>query len=155
MGVGVEGLLMPLMPSRGAAADRRAETGRARALRWRVVRPPNAAAAVFFAAIGAGALGGCAGSDGIGTLLVDPARYAGYRCKDLVGEWTSLTAQEKQLRELINKADDGGAAGTVIGAVAYRSDYETVLERQKVLQRTAAQKNCALKPDYSSDRTIR
>jgi hypothetical protein len=66
-----------------------------------------------------------------------------------------LTTQEKQLRELINKADEGGAAGTVIGAVAYRSDYETVLEREKILQRTAAEQNCELKPVYSSDRTIR
>ena len=143
---------MRLMQSRGAPADR---AGGARALRRRIFRPPHAAAAVFFVAIGAGALGGCAGSDGVGALLVDPARYAGYRCKDLVGEWTSLTAQEKRLRALINKADEGGATGTVIGAVAYRSDYETVLERQKVLQRTAAQQNCALKPVYSSDSTIR
>jgi hypothetical protein len=143
---------MRLMQSRGAAAD---WAGTVRALLRRIFRPPNAAAAVFFVAIGAGALGGCAGSDGVGALLVDPARYAGYHCKDLVGEWTSLTAQEKQLRELINKANEGGATGTVVGAVAYRSDYETVLERQKVLQRTAAQQNCALKPVYSSDSTIR
>ena len=143
---------MRLRQSRGTAADR---AGAARALRGRTFRPPNAAAAVVFVAFGAGAVGGCAGSDGVGALLVDPGRYAGYHCKDLVGEWTSLSAQQKQLRELINKADEGGATGTVIGAVAYRSDYETVLERQKVLQRTAAQQNCALKPVYSSDRTIR
>lgn len=115
---------------------------------------PHAAAAVLLVAVAAAALGGCAGSDGVGALLVDPARYAGYRCNDLVGEWTSLTAQEKQLRSLINKADEGGATGTVIGAVAYRSDYETVLERKRVLQRTAAEKNCALQPVYSSDRII-
>jgi hypothetical protein len=143
---------MRLMQSRGVTADR---AGAARSLRRRIFGPPNAAAAVFFVALGAGALGGCAGSDGVGALMVDPARYAGYRCKDLVGEWNNLTVREKQLRALINKADEGGATGTVIGAVAYRSDYETVLERQKVLQRTAAQQNCALKPVYSSDSTIR
>jgi hypothetical protein len=151
MGLRREGLLMRLMHLRGAAADR-AEA--AWALRRRIFYPPNAAVAVLFVVIGAGALGGCAGSDGVGALLVDPARYAGYRCKDLIGEWTNLTTQEKQLRELINKADEGGAAGTVIGAVAYRSDYETVLEREKILQRTAAEQNCELKPVYSSDRTI-
>jgi hypothetical protein len=124
-------------------------------LRWRIFCRSKAAAVVLFVTVGAGALGGCAGSDGVGALLVDPARYAGYRCKDLIGEWTNLTTQEKQLRELINKADEGGATGTVIGAVAYRSDYETVLEREKVLQRTAAEQNCELKPVYSSDRTIR
>ncbi len=142
------------MPSRGAAACRTgARLGQA--LRWRIFCRPEAAAALFFLAIAAGALAACAGSDGVGALLVDPARYAGYRCKDLVGEWTNLTTREKQLRELINKADEGGAAGTVIGAVAYRSDYETILEREKILQRTAAQQNCELKPVYSSDRTVR
>jgi hypothetical protein len=154
MGLRREGLLMRLMRLRGAAADRVGD-GHARALRWWIFCRPKAAVAVFFVAIGAGALGGCAGSDGVGTLLVDPARYAGYRCKDLIGEWTNLANQEKQLRNLINKADEGGATGTVIGTVAYRSDYETVLERKKVLQRTAAQQNCELKPVYSSDRTIR
>lgn len=141
---------MRLMHLRGAAADR-AGVGQAR----RIFCRPKATAAVFFVAVGAGALGGCAGSDGVGALMVDPARYAGYHCKDLIGEWNNLTAQKKQLQELINKADQGGATGTVIGAVAYRSDYETVLERQKVLQRTAAEQNCALQPVYSSDRTIR
>jgi hypothetical protein len=143
---------MRLMHLHGATADR---SGTARALRWRILRRPSVAAAVFFVAIGAGAVGGCAGSDGVGALMVDPARYAGYRCKDLIGEWANLIAQEKKLRELINKADEGGATGTVIGTVAYRSDYDTVLEREKVLQRTAAEKNCELKPVYSSDRTIR
>jgi hypothetical protein len=145
---------MRLMRLCGAGANRAGDR-HARALRWRIFCRPKSAAAVFFVAIGAGALGGCAGSDGVGALLVDPGRYAGYRCKDLISEWTTLTNQEKKLRELINKADEGGATGTVIGAVAYRSDYETVLEREKVLQRTAAEQNCELKPVYSSDRTIR
>lgn len=140
---------MRLMPSRGPTADR-TRTGPAPALFWRA----KTAAAVFFVAIGAAAVAGCAGSDGVGALLVDPARYAGFHCKDLIGEWANLTTREKQLRELINKADEGGAAGTVIGAVAYRSDYETILEREKLLQRTAAQQNCELKPVYSSDRIV-
>jgi hypothetical protein len=154
MGLRREGLLMRLMRLRVAAAHW-AGAGHARALRLRIFGHPKAAAAVFFVAIGAGALSGCAGSDGVGALLVDPARYAGYRCKDLINELTILTKQEKGLRDLIDKADEGGATGTVIGAVAYRSNYETVLEREKVLRRAAAEQNCELKPVYSSDRTIR
>jgi hypothetical protein len=110
-------------------------------------------AAAFAAA--ASMLAGCgAGSDGISSLAVDPARYEGYRCKDLVAQWTGLVAREKQLRNLIDKAGDG-AGGTVVAAVAYRGDYDTVLEQQKVLKRTAAAKNCELEHSYSSDQTIR
>lgn len=131
---------------------RGAPTGRARAAcAWR--RRRRAAAAALLAAL-AGASGGCASSD-LGAQLVDPARYAGYRCSDLVREWASLGTQEKQLRDLINKADDGGVTGKMVGVVAYRSDYEAVLERQKILKRAANEQNCEVSPVYSSDRIIR
>jgi hypothetical protein len=101
------------------------------------------------------ALGGCGhGADGIASLAVDPARYEGYHCKDLVGQWNGLVAREKQLRNLIDRASEGGG-GTVIAAVAYRGDYDTVLEQQKVLKRTAAEKNCELEHNYNSDQGIR
>jgi len=110
-----------------------------------------AQAAVFLLA--AAMLAGC-GSDGIGALMVDPARYEGYQCKDLAAQWKALVAREQQLRNLIDKADEGGG-GTVIGALSYRGDYQTVLEQEKVLQRTAAAKKCQLAPSYTSDQTIR
>ena len=102
------------------------------------------------------ALGGCGslGTDGVASLAVDPARYEGYHCKDLVSQWNGLIAREKQLRNLIDKASEGGG-GTVIAAVAYRSDYDTVLEQDKVLKRTAADKNCELEHSYNSDQGIR
>jgi hypothetical protein len=100
-------------------------------------------------------LAGCGvGTDGMASLAVDPAKYSGYHCKDLVGQWNGLVAREKQLRNLIDKASEGGG-GTVIAAVAYRGDYATVLEQEKVLKRTAAEQNCELTPNYSSDQTIR
>jgi hypothetical protein len=102
------------------------------------------------------ALGGCTGlgTDGVASLAVDPARYEGYHCKDLVSQWEGLVAREKQLRNLIDKASDGGG-GTVVATVAYRGDYATVLEQQKVLKRTAAEKNCELEHSYNSDQGIR
>ncbi len=101
------------------------------------------------------ALAGCGvGTDGMASLSVDPTRYSGFHCKELVGQWNGLVAREKQLRDLIDKAGEGGG-GTVIAAVAYRGDYDTVLQQQKVLKRTAAEQNCELTPNYSSDQTIR
>jgi len=101
-------------------------------------------------------LSGCSGlsTDGVASLAVDPARYEGYHCKDLISQWDGLVGRERQLRNLIDKASDG-AGGTVIATVAYRSDYDTVLEQEKVLKRTAAEKNCELEHSYNSDQGIR
>jgi hypothetical protein len=106
-------------------------------------------------------LAACSG-DGVGALMVDPARYEGYNCKDLAGQWKNLVTRENQLRNLINRADEGGGSGEVIGALTYRSDYQTVLEQKKVLQRTAAEKKCQMAPTpetvapaFTSDQTIR
>ncbi len=115
--------------------------------------PLHAVAGVLFAAA---TLAGC-GGDGVGALMVDPARYDAYNCKELIGQWNGLVVREKQLRNLINKADESGG-GVVIGALAYRGDYQTVLEQKKVMQRAAAEKKCQLVPTppaFTSDQTIR
>jgi len=111
--------------------------------------------------IAAAVLAGCSTmKDGVGALMVDPGRYEGYNCKELAGQWSALLAREKQLRNLIDRADES-TSGVVIGALAYRSDYQTVLEQKKVLQRTAAEKNCQITtpapapaPAFSSDKMI-
>jgi hypothetical protein len=124
-------------------------------------RPPGSARAItggarigsFVAA--AVALGGCSlATDGVASLAVDPARYQGYHCKDLVAQWNNLIAREKQLRNLIDKASEG-SGGAVVATFAYRGDYDTVLEQQKVLKRTAAEQKCELEHSYNSDQTIR
>jgi hypothetical protein len=113
----------------------------------------------FACAFGVGAaiaLGGCGSfrTDGVASLAVDPARYDGLHCKDLAAQWNGLVTREKQLRNLIDKASEGGG-GAVIATVAYRGDYDTVLEQQRVLKRTAAEKNCELEHSYNSDQGIR
>jgi hypothetical protein len=100
------------------------------------------------------ALSGCGLSDGVSGLLVDPARYSAYHCKELIAESQNLANREKKLRDLMDKASEGGG-GTVIGTIAYRGDYETVLEQQKLLKRAAAEQKCELVPTYSSDHTVR
>ncbi len=83
----------------------------------------------------------CAHGDGIGAFIADPAMYDGYNCKQLAAQRDGLTTRQKQLRNLIDKADEGGG-GTVIGALAYRSDYQKVLEQEKLLQRAGASRKC-------------
>jgi hypothetical protein len=47
------------------------------------------------------------------------------------------------------------AAGSVIGSLAYRSEYDSVIAEQKLLQRNAAEKNCSFASPLQSDQTLR
>jgi hypothetical protein len=105
------------------------------------------------AAVAGMALTGC-GGNGPGSWMVDPGRYEVYHCNDLVTRWKQLTDREKELRALMDRASQSGA-GVVIGAVAYRSDYETVQTEEKLVQREASDKKCELTTTFQSDQSIR
>jgi hypothetical protein len=104
--------------------------------------------------LAASALAGCSTTDGLDSMLVDPSRYEGYNCKDLATQLQSLDEREKHLRNLIDRADES-SAGVVIGALTYRTDYETAIADKKVLRRTMAEKKCELTPSLTSDQVIR
>jgi hypothetical protein len=119
-----------------------------------LVRGRAAVCVAVVCGFGAVALAGCGLRDGYGTLIVDPARYAALHCKELIATRSSLIRREQELRNLIDKASDG-SAGTAIATMAYRTDYESVLSEEKLVDRTAAEKKCELTPTYQSDQTVR
>ena len=100
------------------------------------------------------ALAGCSAGGGAGAFLVDPGRYSAYHCNDLAARAKVLAAREKDLHALMERADQGGGGG-VIGSLAYRPDYDSVLGEEKLLQRTAAEKNCTPAQQFQSDQVIR
>jgi hypothetical protein len=100
------------------------------------------------------ALASCGGGNGPGSWLVDPGRYEAFHCNDLVTRWKQLTDREKELHALMDKASQSGT-GAVIGAVAYRADYESVLTEEKLVQREANDKKCELSTTFQSDQSIR
>jgi hypothetical protein len=104
--------------------------------------------------IGGMALSDCGLSNGPGQLIVAPGTYTPYRCNDLLKQWAALNKREQDLRENMNRASQGGG-GTVIGALAYGTDYQTVLTQKKMVQQDAAEKNCELVHNFQSDQTIR
>jgi hypothetical protein len=104
--------------------------------------------------LGALALAGCGLSGNTGALLIDPGRYDAYHCPELATRWKVLIAREKELRGLMDKAGEG-PGGAVIGSLAYRTDYESVLSEEKLLQHTADEKKCGFTPEFQSDQTIR
>lgn len=90
-------------------------------------------------------------------MLVDPGRYSAYHCKDMAAQRTLLAKREKELHDLIERADQGGG-GAVIGSLAYRTDYETVRSEERLLQREAVEKNCnstQSSTQFQSDQAIR
>jgi hypothetical protein len=99
-------------------------------------------------------LAGCGMSDGAGALFVDPGRYTLYRCEDLAARRKVLVAREAELRGLIEKASES-PGGAVVGSLAYRSEYDSVLAEQKLLQRKAEEKNCGFVAPSQSDQVLR
>ena len=131
-------------------------------VRWRRSAPGHSrrrragpAALGLICVLAAGALASCSMSDGVGSFIVDPGRYSVYHCNALVTRLKELQAREKELRDLMDRASEGGG-GAVIGALSYRADYEKALGEERVLRRTAAEKKCELGPPaFQSDQTIR
>jgi hypothetical protein len=105
-------------------------------------------------AIAVVALSGCGSSNGPGQLLVAPGTYDAYHCKELVQQWDQLNKREIELQANMSRASQGGG-GTVIGAMAYGTDYQTVLTQKKMVQQPAAAKNCELVKSFQSDQTVR
>jgi len=96
----------------------------------------------------------CGTDNGPGALFVDPGRYDAYHCNDLAARWKALLEREKQLRNLIDRAQEG-SGGALIGTMAYGPDYDSVLTEKKLVQRRATELKCELVPVYQSDQTIR
>ena len=105
-------------------------------------------------AIAAIALSSCGSSNGLSQLLVAPGAYDAYHCKDLAQQWDQLNKREAELRANMSRASQG-SGGTVIGAVAYGTDYQTVLTQKKMVQQQAVEKNCELVKSFQSDQTVR
>jgi hypothetical protein len=105
-------------------------------------------------ALAACSLAGCGLDNGPGSYIVDPGKFDALHCNDLATQSKALATREKELRNLMTKASEGGG-GVVIGNLAYRSDFESVLTQEKMVQREAAEKKCNLAPAYQSDQGIR
>ncbi len=109
--------------------------------------------AALAVALAAGAVAGCTMGASTGSLLVDSSRYTIYRCEDLAAELKTLAKREAELRALIAKASEG-SGGTVIGALAYQSDLETVVQKQNVVGRLGAERHCQFVIINGSDQII-
>ncbi len=130
---------------------------------WARAHVPRSIALLVAAVALVSALAGCTSNDR-DELLIDPGRYTAFKCDDLAARWKLVSAREKELRGLMDRANQSGG-GAVVGALAYRADYNVVIEDEGLLQRTAAEKNCGLSfqtqsgqpqsTQFQSDQSIR
>jgi hypothetical protein len=89
------------------------------------------------------ALGGCAGVSDVGSYaLVLQDRYAYSTCQEIATTRGNLTNREKDLVELIQKADSG-FGGILVSITTYRSELAQVRAQLKFLARAEQEKNCS------------
>ena len=104
----------------------------------------------------AGAISGCAGvgdetlSD---SLTSDPGKYTLYNCRDVDTAISTTRLRITELEQLIARASQG-SGGTVMAAVAYRSEYSQARGQLRALKVAAAEKQCVVNSEYSSQRSL-
>jgi hypothetical protein len=101
------------------------------------------------------ALSACASSgDDAPTLLGDPGKYQYHNCEQLAAATKAMSARQKELQTLTDKAGEG-AAGTFVGAIAYKADYLAATEDLRLIRVAIRNKDCASSPTWSSNTAIR
>lgn len=96
--------------------------------------------------IGAASISGCGITEqGAPNLLVAPGGYEFYSCPQLVNAAQSLRNRQKELENLMAKAESD-ASGKMMSALSYRPDYLSVRGQLREVERTARQKQCDLTP---------
>jgi hypothetical protein len=104
----------------------------------------------------AGTVSGCAGvgDDTLGhALTADPGKYTLYNCRDVDTAMSTAMLRITELEQLISRASQG-TGGTVMAAVAYRSEYNQARSQLRALKVAAAEKQCVVNSEYSSQRSV-
>jgi hypothetical protein len=98
-------------------------------------------------------LGGCADlGDTALSAFADPARYDYYDCKQLEGERKVISNRSAELQGLMAKAETG-AAGSVVGEIAYRNDYITARAQSKLVEEAWRRNKCHETPPAATTPT--
>jgi hypothetical protein len=87
------------------------------------------------------------------TFLANPGKYQYHNCDQLSASRKAVAARQKELKELIDRAERG-AGGVFVGAVAYRPDYAQTTEELRVIDATARDKDCLTTATWRSNAVI-
>jgi hypothetical protein len=86
-------------------------------------------------------------------LFADPGKYEYHTCEQILAAGRSNTEREVRLRQLIEKAEQS-AGGALVGTVAYRGEYRTVVEELSVIDNVLRRKKCNTPPTWRSSTAI-
>jgi hypothetical protein len=99
-------------------------------------------------------LAACSTSSQVDVMLfADPGKYEYHTCEQILAAGRNAATREAKLKELIQKAEQG-AGGGLVGAVAYRGEYRTVVEELAVIDTVSRRKNCLTPPTWRSTTAI-
>jgi hypothetical protein len=115
-----------------------------------LARASRAAAALALAA----GLAGCGVNDELASAMVQPGKYTLYTCQDMTLRAREAAARERELKDLMEKAEKGSGGG-LVNTLAYRNDYLTARGEVIELERAAAAKNCGTAFKSVSERAVR
>ena len=118
------------------------------------VLSPYVSKSLCVAALAGGLLQGCAVADNPFTLFADPGKYQYNTCEQIDGQKKSWTTRERELRQLMDKAEQS-TGGAVVNVFAYKADHVAAQEELKVLEATARAKNCNPPENWRSNTVIR
>ena len=116
-------------------------------------RPVAATAWLALGATTLFSLGGCADlGDTALSAFADPAKYDYYDCKLLENERKAISTRTAELLGLMAKAETG-AAGSVVGELAYRNDYITARAQSKLAEEAWRRNKCHETPPAATTPT--
>jgi len=107
------------------------------------------------ASIAAASLSACSSTgDNPPTVFADPGKYQYNTCAQIAGQRKYWSTREQELRQLMEKADQG-AGGAIVNVLAYKADHVAANEELKVLENTARSKNCETPENWRSNSVVR
>jgi len=111
--------------------------------------------AILAASLAAAFLSACSSTgDNPPTIFADPGKYQYNTCEQLAGQRKYWSTREKELRQLMDKADQA-AGGAIVNVLAYKADHVAANEELKVLENTARSKNCDSPENWRSNSVVR
>ena len=114
--------------------------------------PASHIAGVFLAGA---LLAGCSSTgDNPLTIFADPGQYQYSTCEQLAAQRQHWAGREKELKLLMDKADQG-TGGAIVNVLAYKADYVAAGEQLKVIETTARAKNCQTPSTWRSNSVVR
>jgi hypothetical protein len=110
--------------------------------------------AALVAATAGGFLSACAVANNPLTVFADPGKYDYNTCEQIAGQKKHWTGREKELRQLMDKAERS-TGGAVVSVLAYKADHVAAQEELKVLEAAGNSKNCDPPDKWRSNTVVR